>query len=127
MLTPALPLLLADENFPAPSIVWLRNRGFDVMYIRESHPGLDDVNILALAAQQARWIITFDRDYGELVFKRRLPAPPSITLMRLIDYHPELPGQLFADRLQRGDIRPGLFVLIDDLGIRPRAMPPPFA
>lgn len=79
MLNPALPLLLADENFPAPSIVWLRNRGFDVLSIRDSYPSLDDVSILALAAGQGRWILTFDRDYGELIFKRRLPAPPSIT------------------------------------------------
>jgi len=36
------PLLLANENFPSPSVKVLRQAGFDVLSVAEQHPGLPD-------------------------------------------------------------------------------------
>jgi predicted nucleic acid-binding protein len=55
-----------NENFPAPSVAVLRASGHDVLSIGEAHSGIDDMAVLALARQEGRWLVTFDRDYGEL-------------------------------------------------------------
>jgi hypothetical protein len=34
------PRLLANENFPAPSVRHLRDRGYDVLAVTENHAGL---------------------------------------------------------------------------------------
>ncbi len=69
------PRLLANENVPIPSVMLLRNAAFDVLAIAESNPGLSDRAVLDVAVADARWIITFDRDYGELIYARGLPPP----------------------------------------------------
>jgi hypothetical protein len=44
------------------------------------------VIVLDLARAEGRWLVTFDRDYGELVFRRNLPPPPVILLFRVPFY-----------------------------------------
>lgn len=61
--------LLANENFPYTSIKILRNSGFDVLAIGETYSGIRDNDVMEIAAKEERTIVTFDRDYGELVFK----------------------------------------------------------
>lgn len=59
--------LLLDENFPAPSTALLRAAGLDLEAISEIAPGLDDEAVLVRAVRDGRWLVTFDRDYGDLV------------------------------------------------------------
>jgi predicted nuclease of predicted toxin-antitoxin system len=67
---------LADENFPLDSVRLLRSRGHDALAAAESLSGSRDEQILALAARDGRVLLTFDRDYGELIYRRGLPVPP---------------------------------------------------
>ena len=83
------PRLLANENFPAPSIRLLRDRGYDVAAVAEGGGSLADPHVLALAVAEKRWIVTFDRDYGELIFARGLAAPPAVILFRMRSYRPD--------------------------------------
>ena len=39
--------LLADENVPRASVAYLRGRGYDVVWIAEVSPGVDDPAVLA--------------------------------------------------------------------------------
>ena len=59
---------LANENFPLTSVRLLRQAGHDVVSITEETPGVADDHILARAVIEDRIILTFDRDYGELIF-----------------------------------------------------------
>lgn len=74
---------LVNENFPAPAVALLRASGHDLLSISESHPGADDTTVLALAREQDRWLVTFDRDYGELLFVHGYPPPPAVILLRV--------------------------------------------
>lgn len=74
--------LLTNENFPLASVRALRCAGFDVFSGSESLPGAKDDAVLKLAADQGRILLTFDRDYGELVYHHRLPCPPAIVYLR---------------------------------------------
>ena len=47
----------------------------DVMSALEASPKAPDEELLALATAEQRTIITENKDFGELVFVRRLPPP----------------------------------------------------
>ena len=53
----------------------LTELGHDVLSALESAPRATDKELLALAIEQQRVLITEDKDFGELVFVRRLPHP----------------------------------------------------
>ncbi|WP_297449130.1 DUF5615 family PIN-like protein [Ferrovum sp.] len=83
---------LVNENFPAPSIIVLRAAGHDVLSIAESYSGVADTEVLSLARKDKRWLVTFDRDYGELLFARNLAPPPAVILLRVPSYRPDEPA-----------------------------------
>lgn len=60
---------LANENFPLPSIILLRQGGYDVASMTEDSPGMEDSEVLTRASDEQRIILTFDRDYGELIYR----------------------------------------------------------
>lgn len=69
---------LANENFPYPSIKMLRDNGLEVYSIGEESIGISDEVVLNRAVLEELIILTFDRDYGELLFKYRLDPPPAV-------------------------------------------------
>ena len=58
---------LANENFPKASVIKLRDANYNVAYGSEDAPGAKDYEVLAGAVDEKRIILTFDRDYGELI------------------------------------------------------------
>lgn len=53
----------------------LTDLGHDVLSAMEHAPRASDEELLALAVAEGRALITEDKDFGELVFVRRLPHP----------------------------------------------------
>jgi predicted nuclease of predicted toxin-antitoxin system len=91
--------LLANENFPLVSVRLLRRAGYDIVSITEDSPGAKDIDILARAAQERRIILTFDRDYGELVYRLKQANPPGIVYFRFDPTSPEEPAEHFLKLL----------------------------
>lgn len=79
---------LANENFPLDSIYLLRQMGYDVAAIILDSPAAKDPEVLSRAVKEERIVLTFDKDYGELIFRLRLPAPIGVVLFR---YNPLTP------------------------------------
>ena len=75
-------LLLAKEKVSLASIRELKAAGFDVLAISERYRGENDRKILSVAVDEQRILITFNRDYGELIFRERMPVPPAVIYMR---------------------------------------------
>jgi predicted nuclease of predicted toxin-antitoxin system len=98
----SLPPLLATENGPRPALLALRAAGLDVQAVAERMPRASDAEALRHAAAEARWVLTFDRDYGELVFARAVPAPPAIVYARQGAYAPDWPARAVLDLQLRG-------------------------
>lgn len=65
-------------------VSWLRTEGHDVVSIFETARGAADLDILAQAVHEGRVVITADKDFGDLVFRDRLPHL-GIVLLRLDD------------------------------------------
>jgi len=73
---------LADENIHADIVAWLRAQGCDVLYAAETLAHRPDDDLLAIARHEGRVLVTDDKDFGELVFHRKLVSR-GIVLIRL--------------------------------------------
>jgi predicted nuclease of predicted toxin-antitoxin system len=69
-----VPRFLADENVPADAVDGLRAAGHDVLWVATGFAGLADQAVLTKAVEDQRVLLTFDSDFGELVFRGRHPA-----------------------------------------------------
>ncbi len=74
--------LLADESVDGPVVARLRSDGHEVAWIAEDTPGLADDAVLARAFQSGIVLLTADKDFGELVYRHRLPHA-GVLLLRL--------------------------------------------
>ena len=61
---------LADESCAGPVVRTLREAGHDVVALAEVARGATDEQVLELALNEKRILITEDRDFGELVYAR---------------------------------------------------------
>lgn len=86
--------LLTNENFPLTSVTYLRNKGYDVIHVGTDFGGISDISVIKMAVLQKRTIITFDKDYGELIFKHGIKPPEGIIFIRISDFKPDFPGKL---------------------------------
>ena len=60
--------LVADENCDFSVVVGVRGAGHDVIAIAELMSGIDDEQVIELAASERRLLLTEDKDFGQLVF-----------------------------------------------------------
>ena len=113
--------ILADENFPRPAVKALREAGWDVLSIAEERPGISDDEVAALCAKQQRILLTFDKDFGALVFRLGLSAGSGIVLFRITPEFPEEAAQLALGLVESGVDLDGAFCVLtrDRIHIRP--------
>ena len=72
---------LVDENVGQTIIDFLKNEGFDIIIAKEDFFSREDHILLEKAFQDNRFVITNDKDFGELVYRMKLPCY-SIILFR---------------------------------------------
>jgi predicted nuclease of predicted toxin-antitoxin system len=113
---------LANENYPKPSIVFLRNKGFEVKSIQEGYGGIPDEEVIAIAEQEGRIILTFDSDYGELLFKYQRATPPSVVYFRFKGRSPSESGRMLFELLNANLEIEGYFTVIEETGVRQRKL-----
>jgi predicted nuclease of predicted toxin-antitoxin system len=75
--------ILANENFSREAVEALRARGHDVLWARTDCPGSHDSRVVERAGSERRILSTFDKDFGELAFRRGLSSPAGIILFRI--------------------------------------------
>lgn len=79
---------LLDQSTDARLLPYLRQLGHEATRIATDYPpGLSDQKVLAIAEAEGRILITDDRDFGELVFRLRLPHT-GVIFLRLGSYTP---------------------------------------
>lgn len=74
--------ILADENIEREFIESLRKSNFEVLTVYESYIGFADDKILQVAVDENAVILTYDTDFGELVFRFSLQSH-GVILLRL--------------------------------------------
>ena len=114
-------MFLANENFPKPSTNLLREKGFHVVSIQEKSAGVSDEAVLKEAIDQDLIILTFDRDYGELIFRYAQPNPPGVIYFRNKGSDPLFAGQLMLRLLEENQLSfQKAFTVIEEKNIRQR-------
>ena len=91
--------LLANENVPKASVLLLRELGYDITSIGEDRPSITDESVIDIAQSEGRLIITFDRDYGELIFKHNYKPEHGVLYLRFSEYAPEYPAAIVHELL----------------------------
>jgi len=115
--------ILANENFPGDAVKALRARGHDVVWIRTEAPGSKDQNVLERASIENRILVTFDKDFGELAFRWKLPVSAGIILFRITAKSPEGLVRKVVDAIESRMDWPGNFAVIEESRIRMRSLP----
>ncbi len=115
--------LCANENVPGDCVALLREHGHDVVWIREVASGLPDDQVLARALTEQRVLITFDKDFGDLVFRGGAAASCGIVLFRIA-----LPSAAHGARrvvaiLESRNDWAGSYSVADDVTVRLRPLP----
>lgn len=113
--------VLLDENVSRALAAPLAAAGHDVLSVADAAPGVSDREVLAIARREQRCLLTFDSDFGDLVFQRGEAPPVAIVYLRL---HPILAeGVLLLSLAALATEPDGYLVVVTREGMRRR----PFA
>lgn len=114
---------LADENLSATSIRRLREAGLNVEAVGEISPSGVDEWVLAHARENGQILITFDRDFGELIYRRGAACPPGIIYLRIPEFEPGFAAKAVMDLLRiPGLVLDGWFTVVDTDKVRQRPL-----
>jgi predicted nuclease of predicted toxin-antitoxin system len=113
-------MFLADENIDHAIVSRLRDDGHDVVWVAELAPGLPDADVLAMATSQNRVVVTADKDFGELLFRRQMVG--AVVLVRLLGMEPNRKASIVADAVRlHGQEMENAFTVISPTSVRIRA------
>ena len=114
---------LANENVPSATIRKLQDAGYDVFSVSEKFPSVEDKAVISFAATENRVIITFDRDYGELIFKHGQRSAAGVIYFRIQSFSPEKSAEILLRFLLHNDLQfEGYFTVFDENRIRQRKL-----
>jgi len=111
------PKLLLDENIGLRVYEELKKRGYEVQTIIEELRGASDEEVLRIAGDHGKIVVTMDKDFGYLA---QAFNPPGILLLRLRT--PTIPHRLEAilHALQLGERLYGYITVVSEARIRRR-------
>jgi predicted nuclease of predicted toxin-antitoxin system len=114
---------LLDENVPFDLLPALLERGHDAVHVARVAARDDDRSVLDRAREEKRILVTFDRDFGRLIYYERGSAPPGVVYMRS---RPSGAAETIAQFVAVLDAAPaeleGRFVVVEQGG-QVRALP----
>lgn len=101
---------------------FLLGRGDDVVSVFAVDPKASDEEVMNEALREGRVLITEDKDYGELLFVRRLPHGPIIRLIELaVDEQVQALGDFLDQRAS--ELQGRVLVTISRTRVRVRRVP----
>jgi predicted nuclease of predicted toxin-antitoxin system len=74
------------------------------MRLGMDNPSIMDAEIIAIAISEERTILTFDRDYGEVIFRHNHKPEKGVIYLRLDEYEPEQPGRIIEEIMTNKEI-----------------------
>jgi predicted nuclease of predicted toxin-antitoxin system len=96
--------LLADENIPLLMVRQLEEKGYDIKYISTENAGIPDEEVIDLANKEERVLITFDSDFGDLIFKKKKTIKTGVIFLRLGQFMPNEPGEIMLSLLEENKL-----------------------
>ena len=87
--------LLADESIDRHIVERIRKEGHTIWAVAEMEPGISDDVVLDLANHYGALLLTADKDFGELIFRRQRISG-GIVLVRLAGLSPARKAEIVA-------------------------------
>ena len=115
-------IFLANENVPFKSVTVMREKGIDVKCVSELYPGISDIEVISLAKKEQRIILTFDKDYGYLLYKEGLAFKEGLVFIRFIPGNPAEAGKILVKLISKGVNLTGYFTVVYSNSIRQRPL-----
>jgi predicted nuclease of predicted toxin-antitoxin system len=111
--------VLCDENVPLAVERALAGGGHDVVAVRDRWPGATDRVVLQEALRERRLLITYDRDFGALLFHDRIRPAPLVLYVRT-----SLSASSDARRILQAleHVEAGFILVIDGNALRKRRL-----
>ncbi len=116
---------LADMGISQHSIAWLQKQGHDALHVRElGMQRAPDADILKLAHDEQRILLTLDLDFGYLMAVSRAKLP-SVIIFRLGNETSEFIVTRLREALDRcsDDLQKGAILSVEEAAIRVRHLP----
>ena len=113
---------LANENIPKS--VWgeLMREEHDVSSIANTSPGANDKTVIEIAQNEDRIILTFDKDFGELVFKKKTNVK-GVILLRIAPKSVNFVLERLRDLFSRSEIEfENSFLVVEEDKVRLRRL-----
>ncbi len=111
---------LANENFPYPGIELLRQQGHIVISILEDAKSISDEEVIKIAVVKNLTILTFDKDYGEIIFRYSYQNPPSVIYFKAKGNSPLEAATVLLYQIEMGINFSDRFTIVDKENIRQR-------
>lgn len=116
--------IVADESVDRQIVQRLRSKGHEVVYVAELNPGADDEMVLSYSEKASALLLTADKDFGVLVFHRRL-SHCGVLLIRLAGLDPDRKAELVATAFdEHGDELRARFGVLSGGALRLRGRHP---
>jgi predicted nuclease of predicted toxin-antitoxin system len=108
---------LADENISNKVVNSLRDKGIDIISIRLIASGLSDESVLDTANKQKRVVVSFDEDFGELIYRSKRKAH-GIILLKFIPKSQQHVIDVLSNVLTLKTPIEGHFLIVNESRIR---------
>lgn len=114
---------LANENIPWNVVKELQNKGYEITRVDEFQKGMSDTEVLKLSVEQDRILLTFDKDFGEKVFRSKTTAK-GIILLRFSSRSIAFIIQRITHLLEKFPDLEDNFIVVEEDKIRIREIKP---
>src|SRR3990170_3934373 len=105
---------LVDECTGPAVAHWLRRQNHNVISVFDEMRGADDRKVIQKAFEQDRILITNDKDFGDLVFREKMPHK-GVILLRLEDERPANKIAVLKHLLEKYEKSlPGNFIVVTE-------------
>ncbi len=99
----------------------LEKARYDIKFIGTECPSVSDRQVMEMAIREYRTIITFDRDYGELIYKYSWKPKSGVIYLRFDNFPPIEPGEYLLSIFEASSVEfENIFTVIDRINIRQR-------
>ncbi|MFN3342858.1 MAG: DUF5615 family PIN-like protein, partial [Flavobacteriales bacterium] len=96
---------------------------YTIYSVSEDFPGISDFEVIEKAIKIGAIILTFDKDYGEILFKnQQWLGKVSVVFFRFKGFEPEYAGKRFAQLCEAGIMWEGNFSVIEENYLRQRKL-----
>jgi predicted nuclease of predicted toxin-antitoxin system len=89
-------IFVADENIDTDIIDILRKNGVNIISIAEDFPSIPDMDVLKISNNHEAILITADKDFGELIF-RRGEISEGVILLRIFGISQKQKARMILD------------------------------